>query len=77
MGPGWRERAVNEVEIRSKEEDAKIVAEINELAVAPRFDDARTFSLQEAGAMVVKRSVPIYRGKWRMVPPEAEKGSRC
>jgi hypothetical protein len=55
--------AVKEPEIRSKEEDAKILAEINELADAPRLDDARPFSLEEAGSMVVKRSVPIYRGK--------------
>jgi len=73
MKPGWRERAVRPPEIKSKESEAKIVAAINEIADAPRLNAAPHVSLEEAGAMVVKRRVPIYRGKWRMVPPEVER----
>ncbi|SRR6266851_5907058 len=76
MRPEWREWAVRPPEIKSKESEAKIVAALNEIADAPRLNVAPHVSLEEASAMVVKRRVPVYRGKWRMVPPEVERARR-
>ena len=71
MRPEWREWAVRPPEIKSKESEAKIIAEINEITDAPRLG-APPVSLEQVNAMVVKRSVPVHRGKWRMLPPEVE-----
>jgi hypothetical protein len=76
MRPEWREWASRPPEPKSKENEAKIVAEISEIADAPRASIEPSGSLEEADAMLVHRSVPLYRGKWRMVPPEVEKAAR-
>ncbi len=76
MTPEWREWASRPPEPKSKENEAKIVAKINEIAKAPRASIASSGSLEEADSILVQRSIPLYRGKWRMVPPEVEKGSR-
>jgi len=73
LKPEWRERATRPAEIMSKEDEAKIVAEINKITDAPRLSGEPPFPLEKADAMVVKRRVPVYRGKWRMLPPEVEK----
>ena len=72
MRPEWRDWAQKQPELRSKENDAKIVAEINELADAPRLNIEDLGEYAEPEAVVVQRKVPLYRGKWRMVPPEVE-----
>jgi hypothetical protein len=71
MRPDWRETAAQPKEQRSKEEDAKIIAEIDQITNAPPAN--RDYPHDEVEAMVIKRSIPVQRGKWRMVPPEAEK----
>jgi hypothetical protein len=76
MKPEWRKRAAAPTEIMSKESEAKIIAEINQIADAPRLSGEPPISLEEAGAMVVKRRVPAFRGKWRMVPLEVENARR-
>ncbi len=73
LNPEWRERATRPAEIMSKEDEAKIVADINKITDAPRLSGEPPFPLEKADAMVVKRRVPAYRGKWRMLPPEVEK----
>ncbi|MBZ5658612.1 MAG: hypothetical protein LAO56_25465 [Acidobacteriia bacterium] len=75
MRPEWRDWAQKQPEIRSKENDAKIVAEINEIADAPRLNIEDLSEYEEPDAVLVQRKVPLYRGKWRMVPPEVEKSS--
>lgn len=75
MRPEWRDWAGKPNEIRSKESDAKIVAEINEIAEAPRSSIKELIPLEEPDAVLVQRKVPLYRGKWRMVPPEVEKSA--
>jgi hypothetical protein len=72
MKPEWRKRAAAPAEIMSKESEAKIIAKINQIADAPRLSGEPPISLKEAGAMVVKRRVPAFRGKGRMVPAEVE-----
>jgi len=76
MRPEWRDWARKPPEERSKESDAKIMAEIDEIAEAPRLsiEDIRQF--EEPEAVLVQRKVPLYRGKWRMLPPEVEKSAR-
>jgi hypothetical protein len=71
MRPEWRESAAHPNKPRSSEEDAKIIAEVNQITDAPPAN--RDYSHDELEAMVIKRSIPVQRGKWRMVPPEAEK----
>jgi hypothetical protein len=76
MRPEWREWAVRPPEIKSKESDSEILATINEIADAPRLSAEPPASVEEAGAIVVKCRIPVHRGKWRMLPPEAEKSRR-
>jgi len=71
MRPEWRETAAQPKEPRSKEEDAKIIAQIDQITNAPPA--SRDYPHDELEAMVIQRSIPVQRGKWRMVPPEAEK----
>jgi hypothetical protein len=71
MRPEWRESATQPKEPRSKEEDKKIIAEIDQITNAPSASEG--YSHDEIEAMVIQRSIPVQRGKWRMVPPEAEK----
>jgi hypothetical protein len=73
LTPEWRERASRPADIMSKEDEAKIVAEINKITDAPRLSGKPLLPLEKADAMVVRRRVPVYRGKWRMLPPEVEK----
>jgi hypothetical protein len=73
MRPGWREYAANPPMIQTKEEHSKILTKLNEIADAPRMEDPLEFSMESADAVMIKRSVPLYRGKWRMLPPEVEK----
>jgi len=76
LGPEWRECATRPAEATSKEDEAKIVAEINNLTDAPRLRGKSPFPLEKTDAMIVRRRVPVYRGKWRMFPIEVEKARR-
>jgi hypothetical protein len=71
MNPEWREWAVRPPMVRSKESDARIIAEMNEISDAPRLA-VPPDSLEQVTAMIVKRRVPLQRGKWRLVSPEVE-----
>jgi hypothetical protein len=75
MTPEWRKTAVQPAEILSKDDEAKIIAEFNEITDAPRLD-APPASHEQVTSMMVRRGVPAHRGKWRMVSPEAEKALR-
>jgi hypothetical protein len=72
MNPDWRQWAANPAKPEmSREDEAKVVAEIDELAEAPR-------TVLDPGpnpdAVLVRRLVPFRRGKWQMLPPEVLKG---
>jgi hypothetical protein len=73
MRPEWREGPSRQHELESKEHDAKIMSEINEIAESPRLSAHEFGSSQEPEAVLIQRKVPLYRGKWRMLPPEIEK----
>ncbi len=73
MRPGWWQYAAGTPELQTPEAQSKILAELNEIADAPRMEDPPEFSMESADAVMIKRSVPLYRGKWRMLPPEVEK----
>lgn len=76
MNRDWRKWASRPAVQKSKEIEARILAEINEIAEAPRLTIDSSGTLEEAGTVMVQRKVPLYRGKWRMLPPEVEKASR-
>lgn len=75
MRPEWRESPTRQPELRSIENDAKIIAEINEIADSPRSSIKASDLHQDPDAVLVQRKIPLYRGKWRMVSPEVEKSS--
>ncbi len=66
-------RLWDQPQIKTKDEHSKLLTKLNEIADAPRMDDPPEFSMETADAVMIKRSVPLYRGKWRMLPPEVEK----
>lgn len=72
MAPGWRDVAVQPPPIQSAEDTSKIISEINEIADAPRRTRVPPIPVQEAGAVIMRRRVPLHRGNWRMLPPEIE-----
>jgi hypothetical protein len=76
MRPDWREGPSRQHELEFEEDNAKIIAEMNELADSPRSSEQEFDPSKEPDAVLVQRKVPLYRGKWRMVPPEVEKASR-
>ncbi len=73
MRPEWREWATRPPVARSAEEDAKIIEALNEIESSPKIPGKPELAHEEIEAMMIKRSIPIFRGKWRMIPPEAEK----
>lgn len=73
MRPGWREYAANPPEIGTKEEQSEILAKLDEITDAPAMEDPPEFSMESADSVTIKRSIPLHRGKWRMLPPEVEK----
>ncbi len=76
MRPEWRQWASQPPERKSKESEAEIVAQIHEVAEAPRTDIEPPVSADEPDAVLIKRKVPLQRGKWRMLPPGVEKTSK-
>lgn len=73
MNPEWRSWAARpRSKSKSGEEETKLIAEIDRLARAPRVEEPPSDSPEEVEALLIQRSVPVQRGKWRMVPPEAE-----
>jgi hypothetical protein len=70
MAPGWRDQAMRPERPEPEDVDRKLVAQIFEMRVAPRTKD-RDFDLDSAEAVMFERKVPVRRGKWRLVPPEA------
>lgn len=70
MNPAWRDWGSG-LKPSGGEEKAAI-DEIVEMDDAPRV--GREFTLDEAQAVLFKRSVPIRKGKWTLVPPEVTEG---
>jgi hypothetical protein len=47
------------------------MAKLNEMDAAQAIDSQVT--IEEAGFLKIERSVPISKGKWRLLPPGVEK----
>jgi len=75
MRPDWRESASKPGIKMSKEEEKKLLAEIEKLAKSPASGVGQT-SVGEPDAMIVERKMPIHKGKWRLLPPEVERESK-
>lgn len=59
---------------RSKESDAKLVGHIKQLAVAAEQQrTTQSLSGKDDDFMLIQKFVPVRMGKWRLIPPEAEK----
>lgn len=57
-----------------QDQEASLVRKVHRIADAAREPGAaQSFTSEEADFMTIERSVPIRMGKWRLVPPEAEK----
>jgi len=74
MRPDWRKHAADPGLKLSKEQEKALVAQVNRMADAKR--SAQGFTSKEADAVLFQRKVPVWKGKWRLVPPEAEEGAR-
>lgn len=72
MRPGWREYSAGPPVISTKEEQAKLLSKLDAITDAPSTETPSEFSLESADSVTIKRSIPPYRGKWRMLPPEIE-----
>src|SRR5260221_14447553 len=77
MNPEWRKWASQPPAPKSKEEHAKILAEIKEFAHSPQAERPSDNSEEALGGMLIERSVPVHRGKWRMVSAEVETDPRA
>lgn len=74
MRPEWREHATQPSIEMSEEEEKALIAEVVELAESPARGEAQA-SKERPDAAIVERKVPVRKGKWRLVPPEAEKSA--
>jgi hypothetical protein len=81
MRPGWRDSAKErEAELGKPRDKASGASTVDELR--ERIEQAEPFAGQpEAGGegpdyVVIRRLVPVRKGKWRMVPREAEEADR-
>ena len=72
MRPGGREYAANRPRSVRKEEQSQILAKLNKITDAPAMENPPEFSMETADSVTIKRSIPLHRGKWRMLPPEVE-----
>ncbi len=70
MRPDWREHAKEPGRKLAEKEQKELVEHLNRMADAPRA--AREFTSKEADAVLVERHVLARKGKWRLVPREAE-----
>jgi len=75
MRPDWREHAKRPREPMSQDEEKKLVEQIQQMADA-RPAGPVDFDSEEADAVVIHRQVPMFRGKWRLLPPKAKERNR-
>lgn len=67
--PGWRLRDKTKT---PREPAEKLIKEIREIADAPAGEDV---AIDDADFVLFERQVPVRMGKWRILPPGAEKHS--
>ncbi len=73
MRPQWRQNAAQQREPISEESRKRLMNVFRQIADAPRAEGREAqFSVKEADAIMLKRKVPIRKGKWRLLPPEVE-----
>jgi hypothetical protein len=71
MAPDWRDHKKRQPDA---EMDAKVVEHVNRIADAARKQrGAEHFTGENDDFMVIEKSIPVRMGKWRLVPPEAER----
>jgi hypothetical protein len=73
MRPDWRQPTEIPPEALENTDLIKRLRRLKEAAKEKRFADVPYFPAEEGDFMLVEKSVPIRMGKWRLVPPEAER----
>ena len=73
MAPEWKRNARRERKPPEPEAERKLVRDIARMADAPRVLDRAPLDLDEADYVVFERRVPLFKGKWRLLPPEVQK----
>ena len=70
--PAWREILANVTNRApsSNEEYEKLMAKLNEIDAAQPIE--RQVTIEEARFVKFRRSVPVSKGKWRLLPPGVE-----
>ncbi len=76
MVSDWRERARarSQRPEMSKEEQAKLIRELDRMEA--EAEPTEPFDSEDAEQVVIKRSIPVQRGKWRLLPPEVEEDNK-
>jgi hypothetical protein len=71
MAPDWRG---HETTPSGSVKDEELVKHVNRISAAARQQgSAPHFSVEDGDFMLIEKSIPVRMGKWRLVPPEAEK----
>ncbi len=71
MSPTWRDDG--RTPPRSPEKEKELLGHLKKIKDAPKGPDTHSVNSDKVDYLLVKRVVPIFKGKWRIVPPEAEK----
>lgn len=70
--PRWRKNATEPIQM-SPEDEKKLVEHLKSLEKDAKVDNSsEPVGAQEADHLIIKRRVPLRKGKWRLLPPEVE-----
>lgn len=76
MAPGWRDNAKRPPVEMSPEAEKRLIEQVRQMKEAPGAGRGVDFDTEEADAVTIERRVPMFRGKWRLLPPEVERGAK-
>ena len=77
MAPGWRDNAKRPPVEMSPEAEKRLIEQVRQMKEAPGAGRGVDFDTEEADAVTIERRVPMFRGKWRLLPPEVERGTKA
>jgi len=73
--PRWRKNVADPIQM-SEEAEKRLVEHLNRLEKDAKVDiSSEPVGVQEADHLIIKRRVPVRKGKWRLLPPEVEIGA--
>lgn len=76
MAPRWRHNAPDVSLTLPAKKEKKIVEELQKVTDAPSRPNTHRLNSDEVDHLLVEFKMPIFKGKWRMLPPSVEKKIR-